>query len=372
MLHVAANEAVMRSALPGGPHSIGSPHLRVAGVSKRFGQMLAVDAVDLAIDRGEFVTLLGDSGCGKTTLLRMIAGFATPDGGRIWRGDTDVTHAPSASRRMGFVFQSYALFPTKTAAQNIGFAPRMAGRPRREVAQRVAELAAMVEIDRLLDRYPHELSGGQQQRVALARALAAEPEILLLDEPMSALDARIRAKLRTELRGLVDRLGMTALYVTHDQEEALALSDRVAVMRAGRIEQVGSPGEIYHRPRSRFVAEFIGTSNLLRGTVEAAGLSIHGALWPIGMNGARPGDRLDVLVRPEHLRLAAAGAPGGMSGVITGSTFLGAARRLTVRCDDGLELIVEEASTASAMPSGRVSIVADYAHVVPLAPEAAA
>ncbi len=395
MLHVAEKQAEKRSAHLGGLHSSGGlhpasgldpagglhssgglhplsgPHLRVEGVSKRFGEMLAVNAVDLAIGKGEFVTLLGDSGCGKTTLLRMIAGFATPDTGRIWRGDADVTHAPSASRRMGFVFQSYALFPTKTAAQNIGFAPKMVGRPRREVAQRVKELAAIVEIDRLLERYPHELSGGQQQRVALARALAAEPEILLLDEPMSALDARIRAKLRTELRGLVDRLGMTTLYVTHDQEEALALSDLVAVMRAGRIEQVGSPGEIYHRPRSRFVAEFIGTSNLLRGTVEAGGLRINGQLWPIGMNGARQGDKLEVLVRPEHLRLVADNQPG-MRGTITGSTFLGAARRLTVRCDDGLELLVEEASSASANRSGRVGIIADYAHVVPLEPEAAA
>jgi len=363
MLHVAANEAELRSA------PLSGPHLRVEGISKRFGDMLAVNAVDLAIDEGEFVTLLGDSGCGKTTLLRMIAGFATPDGGRIWRGGTDVTHAPSAHRRMGFVFQSYALFPTKTAAQNIGFAPRMAGRPRREVAQRVEELAAIVEIDRLLERYPHELSGGQQQRVALARALAAEPEILLLDEPMSALDARIRAKLRTELRGLVDRLGMTTLYVTHDQEEALALSDRVAVMRAGRIEQVGSPGEIYHRPRSRFVAEFIGTSNLLSGTVEAGGLRINGQLWPVATTGARPGETVCVLVRPEHLRLAADNQPG-MSGTITRSTFLGASRRLTVRCDDGLELVVDQASSASADPAGRVRIVPDYINVVPLEPEA--
>jgi len=383
MLHVATTEAGMRSARlgglhisgeqhatsgpdpAGGPHATGLPHLRVEGVSKRFGEMLAVDAVDLAIDKGEFVTLLGDSGCGKTTLLRMIAGFATPDGGRVWRGDTEVTHAPSASRRMGFVFQSYALFPTKTAAQNIGFAPKMAGRHRREVARRVEELAAIVEIDRLLDRYPHELSGGQQQRVALARALAAEPEILLLDEPMSALDARIRAKLRTELSGLVERLGMTALYVTHDQEEALALSDRVAVMRAGRIEQMGTPGEIYHRPRSRFVAEFIGTSNLLSGRVETGGLRINGVLWPIAANGAA-GERLTVLVRPEHLSLGAPDQPGAISGTITGSTFLGASRRLTVRCDDGPELIVEQPSSASAVPAERVGVIPDYAHVVPL------
>lgn len=365
MLRVAASEAEARSV------QVGGPHLRVESISKRFGDVLAVNAVDLAVEKGDFVTLLGDSGCGKTTLLRMIAGFAAPDGGRIWRGETDVTHAPSASRRMGFVFQSYALFPTKTAAQNIAFAPRMAGRPRREIADRVEALATLVEIDRLLDRYPHELSGGQQQRVALARALAAEPEILLLDEPMSALDARIRAKLRTELRGLVDRLGMTTLYVTHDQEEALALSDRVAVMRAGRIVQVGTPGEIYHRPRSRFVAEFIGTSNLLSGTVETGGLRINGSLWRVAVNGARHGETLTVLVRPEHLQVCPSREPGSISGVIIGSTFLGASRRLTVRCDDGLELLVEEASSASANPSGRVGILVEYAHVVPLEPEVA-
>ena len=364
MLDAAERKAEARSARSGGPH------LRVQGVSKRFGETLAVNAVDLAIDKGAFVTLLGDSGCGKTTLLRMIAGFATPDGGRIWRGDTDVTHAPSASRRMGFVFQSYALFPTKTAAQNIGFAPRMAGRRRSEVAARVEELATLVEIDRLLDRYPHELSGGQQQRVALARALAAEPEILLLDEPMSALDARIRAKLRTELRALVDRLGMTTLYVTHDQEEALALSDRVAVMRAGRIEQVGSPGEIYHRPRSRFVAEFIGTSNLLPGTVEANGVRIGGELWPVRVEGARPGDAVTLLVRPEHLHIAPAGGPGVLNGTVTRATFLGASRRLMITCDSGLELLVEEPSSATAGPAGRVGIRPDYAHVVPLDREA--
>ncbi|UXN67973.1 ABC transporter ATP-binding protein (plasmid) [Devosia neptuniae] len=320
----------------------GGPHLRVEKLSKSFGDTRAVDAVELSIAKGEFVTLLGDSGCGKTTLLRMIAGFTSPDTGRIWRQDADVTHMPPADRRMGFVFQSYALFPTKTAAQNIAFAPRMAGKRRAEVAQRVEQLATLVEIDRLLDRYPHELSGGQQQRVALARALAAEPEILLLDEPMSALDARIRAKLRSELRGLVDRLGMTALYVTHDQEEALALSDRVAVMRAGRIEQVGTPGEIYHRPRSRFVAEFIGTSNLMTGTVETGGLRINDLLWPVSVDGAKIGDLVTVLVRPEHLAIEPGGQSGSIAGTVVSATFLGPTRRLTIRCDDGLHILVEE------------------------------
>jgi ABC-type Fe3+/spermidine/putrescine transport system ATPase subunit len=342
-------------------------HLRVEGVTKTFGQTRAVDNVSLSIMAGDFVTLLGDSGCGKTTLLRMIAGFSTPERGRIWRGEDDVTHAPPAARRMGFVFQSYALFPTKTAGQNIAFAPRMAGRNGKQIKNRVEELAHLVEIDRLLDRYPHELSGGQQQRVALARALAAEPEILLLDEPMSALDARIRAKLRTELRNLVDRLGMTTLYVTHDQEEALALSDSVAVMRAGRIEQVGTPAEIYHRPRSRFVAEFIGTSNLLSGTVETGGLRINGALWPVPFPGSRAGDLASVLVRPEHLLIASEASPDAMAGTVTQSTFLGASRRLVVRCENGLVLLVEEASTQTDSRDGTVWVKPDWSHVVLLA-----
>jgi ABC-type Fe3+/spermidine/putrescine transport system ATPase subunit len=345
----------------------GGPHLRIEAVSKRFGTTQAVTAVDLSIDRGEFVTLLGDSGCGKTTLLRMVAGFTAPDSGRIWRQDTDVTHAAPARRRMGFVFQSYALFPTKTVAQNIGFAPRMAGLRRSEVADRVNDLATLVEIGDLLGRYPHELSGGQQQRVALARALAAEPEILLLDEPLSALDARIRAKLRTELRRLVDRIGMTALYVTHDQEEALALSDRVAVMRGGRIAQVGTPAAIYHRPRSRFVAEFIGISNLLTGVIGADGLQIDGALWPVPVDGTRAGHQMTVLIRPEHLTFADTGGVGTLAGTIIGVTFLGATRRITVRCHNGVELVVEESSTCPAhWPDRPVFLRPDYAHVVPL------
>lgn len=361
MLLAAGNRFGTRAALAGGPH------LRVSRVSKRFGDVVAVDEVDLAIAPGEFVTLLGDSGCGKTTLLRMIAGFTAPDSGHIWRHDTEVTRTAPADRRMGFVFQSYALFPTKTARQNIAFAPRMAGLARTEIARRVDDLAGLVEIGQLLDRYPHELSGGQQQRVALARALASEPEILLLDEPMSALDARIRAKLRLELRGLVDRIGMTALYVTHDQEEALALSDRVAVMRAGRIEQVGSPAEIYHRPRSRFVAEFIGTSNLLTGLVEPGGLRIAGALWPVRVAGTGTGEEVCVMVRPEHMALTATDTAETLAGEITGLTFLGSTRRLTVRCAGGPDLVIDEPSTGPArVVDARVFVRPDLAQVVPL------
>lgn len=351
-----------RSVHPGGSHLV------VEGLRKRFGDAVAVDHVDLAIGRGEFVTLLGDSGCGKTTLLRMIAGFTTPDAGRILCLDADVTHLAPAARRMGFVFQSYALFPTKTAAQNIGFAPRMARRPRAETRDRVRQLAEMVEIDTLLDRYPHELSGGQQQRVALARALASEPEMLLLDEPMSALDARIRAKLRTELRGLVDRLGITALYVTHDQEEALALSDRIAVMRAGRIEQVGTPHEIYHRPCSRFVAEFIGVSNILTATAADEGVLIDGKLWRLPMpTGLARGETVTLMIRPEHVLPSSPDEPGALVGTVQSVTFLGSTVRLAIDCANGLSIVAEHASTSHWATLGRhspVAVLADCRHLV--------
>ncbi len=324
------------------------PHLVVEGLAKRFGGFTAVDRVDLEIGLGEFVTLLGDSGCGKTTLLRMIAGFAAPDGGRILRHGEDVTYLAPAARRMGFVFQSYALFPTKTAEQNIAFAPRMAGRPRGEIRRRVRELAEIVEIDRLLDRYPHEMSGGQQQRVALARALAAQPEILLLDEPMSALDARIRAKLRAELRGLVDRLGITTLYVTHDQEEALAMSDRVAVMRAGRIEQIGTPNEIYHRPVSRFVADFIGVSNILNGTAATRGVVVNRALWDFALPGSvAEGQSVTIMIRPEHMLPCGFDDPGAICGTVEAVTFLGSTLRAVIKCPGNLKLIAEQPSTSA-------------------------
>jgi len=314
-------------------------------VVKRFGEVVAVSDVSLDIASGEFVTLLGDSGCGKTTLLRIIAGFAVADSGTVLRDGQDITFDAPADRRMGFVFQSYALFPTKTVAENIGFALKIAGRPGRALAERVRELARMMELESLLDRYPHELSGGQQQRVALARALAPNPSVLLLDEPLSALDARIRTRLRGEIRAIVDRLGVTALYVTHDQEEALALSDRIAVMRKGRIEQIGRPDDIYHRPASRFVAEFVGTANIVDGFIGESGIEASGRTWPARLPAsASRGARAAAVYRPEHLVPASPDA-ADFHGRVETRTFLGSTVRLRVSLPAGPDLIADCPST---------------------------
>ncbi|AEV15894.1 Spermidine/putrescine ABC transporter ATPase subunit [Thermus sp. CCB_US3_UF1] len=278
--------------------------VRLSGVRKRFGNVAALDGVDLEVHRGEFFSLLGPSGCGKTTLLRLLAGFDTPDAGRIEIAGRDMAGVPPYARPVNTVFQNYALFPHMTVEGNVAFGLRMQGLPPAEVRRKVAWALELVDLLGLERRYPRELSGGQKQRVALARALVLEPEVLLLDEPLSALDARLRQELRVELMQLQRRLGKTFIFVTHDQEEALVMSDRIAVMRAGRIEQLGLPDEVYERPRNRFVAEFLGRSNFLPARPHPMG-----AETPLGPLRLREPLRAEghLVIRPEKIRLYPAG-----------------------------------------------------------------
>jgi ABC-type Fe3+/spermidine/putrescine transport system ATPase subunit len=283
--------------------------LTLRGLRKSYGPHLAVDGVDLEVRRGEFVTLLGPSGCGKSSVLRLIAGLLDADAGDVIIDGAVVTAVPPHRRNIGLVFQSYALFPHMTVSENIAFGLRMQRLPKAAVVERVAEALRMVELSELDARYPRELSGGQQQRVALARAVVTRPKLLLLDEPLSNLDARLRDRLRVELRALQRRLGVTTLYVTHDQTEALALSDRIAVMHAGRIIEQGDPETVYRRPRNRLTAEFLGIANLLPARILSAnGRSCRAAtaLGDIELPaeaGLRPGAEALICLRPEDIQL---------------------------------------------------------------------
>ena len=318
--------------------------LNFQGVTKTFGDVTAVDDVSLDIASGEFVTLVGASGCGKTTLLRIIAGFTRPDKGVLSIDGKRVEGLPPSKREVGFVFQSYALFPTQTVAQNIGFSLSIRHRPKAEIAERVEELCALTQLAGMEDRYPHELSGGQQQRVALARALAPNPSILLLDEPLAALDAKIRAYLRAEIRAVVDRLGITTVYVTHDQEEALSISDRVAVMNEGRFLQVGAPMEVYLKPSGRFVASFIGTTNSLLGRPAGDGIvEIEGQPVEVRIPGALLGqESVTVSVRPENIGLSRPeSGSNALSGKLSSFSFLGQSIHAHVTTDGGQDLVVD-------------------------------
>jgi ABC-type Fe3+/spermidine/putrescine transport system ATPase subunit len=318
--------------------------LKLREITKTFGDVVAVDNVSMDIGSGEFVTLVGASGCGKTTLLRVIAGFTKPDKGGLTIDGRSVDNLTPSKREIGFVFQSYALFPTQTIAQNIGFSLNIRHKPKAEIAERVEELCNLTQLTGMKNRYPHELSGGQQQRVALARALAPNPSILLLDEPLAALDAKIRAHLRIEIRALIDRLGITTVYVTHDQEEALSISDRVAVMDYGKILQEGAPMDVYLRPTGNFVAQFIGSSNNLRGRVTDNGeVVVEGYRLHIEVPEALRGkDTCMVCVRPEHINLTRAGdQSGGIRGKLTAISFLGQTVRARVTTPDGTELQVD-------------------------------
>jgi putative spermidine/putrescine transport system ATP-binding protein len=314
--------------------------LEIEALNKAFGSHAVVRDVAMSIERGEFVSFLGPSGCGKTTTLRMIAGFEIPSSGSIRIDDREVTNLRPNQRNIGMVFQSYALFPNMTVGENVGFGLRVARRPASEIADRVAEMLALIKLPDLAGRYPYQLSGGQQQRVALARALAIKPQVLLLDEPLSALDAKIRVSLREEIRAVQRELGITTIYVTHDQEEALSMSDRIVVLSEGRIEQVGTPFDIYNHPRTRFVASFVGTLNVLQGEVidaEAGTIVIDGqqVQASVGFVGARAGDVRTVALRPEAATLGDTGdGTNRMTGKIEEVSFLGSVVRIRVRLGD--------------------------------------
>ncbi|HSB79985.1 MAG TPA: ABC transporter ATP-binding protein [Candidatus Methylomirabilis sp.] len=319
-------------------------YVELKGLTKSFAGKPAVRDFGLCMEQGEFVSLLGPSGCGKSTTLRMVAGFEEPDSGEVWLGGQNMLALPPHRRGMGMVFQSYALFPHLTAWNNVAFGLRIAGRPVAEIRRRVPELLELVGLSEAGGRYPRQLSGGQQQRVALARALAIEPRVLLLDEPLSALDAVVRVTLREEIRRIQSSLGITTLYVTHDQEEALAISDRVVVMRDGWVEQVGTPETVYAEPATRFVASFIGKMNQLTGILESAREGRvrwgdqHLAVPPAATARLDDGQAVMVLVRPEAITAAPADAVGPAEPVgenrvpasVEMVTFLGSVTRLSL------------------------------------------
>ncbi|MEN2737112.1 ABC transporter ATP-binding protein [Microbacterium sp. X-17] len=320
------------------------------GVVRDFGGGAGLAGFSLAASPGEFIALLGPSGCGKTTALRALAGLERVDSGRVLIDGRDVTDEPTNRRDLGMVFQSYSLFPHLTSGQNVEFGLRMRKVAGAERRRRAAEALDLVGLDHHADRYAHQLSGGQQQRVALARALVTEPRVLLLDEPLSALDAKVRVQLREEIRRIQTELGITTFFVTHDQEEALAVADRVAVMRAGAIEQIGTPEELYHRPATAFVAEFVGLTNRMPGTVADGVLRVLGQTAPLA--SPAPDGPVVAYVRPEDLLLATDGVPAE---VLT-TSFLGALRRTRVRLADGSEVAVQHAARDLPVAGERIHL----------------
>jgi putative spermidine/putrescine transport system ATP-binding protein len=348
-------------------------YLELRDLEKSFGGVLALDGLSLDLAAGELVSLLGPSGCGKTTALRIVAGFETPDRGGVVVDGRDMTRVPANRRDMGMVFQAYSLFPNMTALGNIQFGLRM-----REVAsadrkRRADELLELVGLSPHAGKYPHQLSGGQQQRVALARALAIQPKILLLDEPLSALDAKVRVTLRDEIRRIQSELGITTLFVTHDQEEALALSDRVGVMSDGRIEQLDTPARVYREPATPFVAQFVGVTNALDGLADGDGVLIGGHRLPASAAATHPhGAAVRLIVRPEEIGLSPVGNGGvasdsRLAGTIVTQSFLGAVMRLTVRLEgDGQVLRVDVPSREAERHASGSRVAIDLATRSPI------
>jgi spermidine/putrescine transport system ATP-binding protein len=341
------------------PDSAGMALLSIEGVTRRFGDFVAVDGVSLGIEAGEFFTLLGPSGCGKTTLLRMIAGFDLPDAGRILLKGEDLADRPPETRPVRTVFQSYALFPHMTVQGNVAFPLKMARTPAAEAGRKIAEALADVRLTGFNNRFPHELSGGQRQRVAIARALVTHPTVLLLDEPLAALDAKLREEMQIELINMQKEVGITFVYVTHDQTEALALSDRIAVMNHGKVEQVDAPDRLYGFPKTRFVADFIGTCNLLVGPVteRASGIVTLGVpdLGPVKVTTDAAPARAEgaVALRPEKVRLSAPGghapADNHFAGTVQSLLYHGDVTVYRVRGDHGHEIEALLANSGSGL-----------------------
>ena len=339
-----------------------APALSIRRLRKSFGAVVAVDEVSLDAAPGEFLSLLGPSGCGKSTVLRMVAGLVEPDGGQVVLAGEDITRVAVHRRNLGLVFQSYALFPHMTVLENVAFGLRRRAVGEAELRPRVERMLELVRLGPLGARYPRELSGGQQQRVALARALVTEPGVLLLDEPLSNLDALLRDEMRVELKRLQERLGTTMIFVTHDQAEALILSDRVVVMQAGRVEQIGRPEEVYRRPATPFVARFLGRANFLTGTVAGTGadgivVTVEGGLSVVA--GPRPGltagQRVQVAIRGENIRLELSGAgtdaANRFAATVVFHAFAGQAHHYVVQLADGREL--EVTAPGAALPLAR-------------------
>jgi iron(III) transport system ATP-binding protein len=340
--------------------------LRLAGITRKYGSFTAVDNIDLEVSDGEFVTLLGPSGCGKTTTLRMVAGFIAPDSGEIWFDDRRMTDVPPHRRNTAMVFQSYALFPHMSVAQNVAFGLKMRNLPAAEQAKRIDEALDMVSLRGLEARRPGQLSGGQQQRVALARAIVTRPDILLFDEPLSNLDAKLREKVRLEIRELQRRLDITTLYVTHDQAEALAISDRIVVMNGGRIEQIGDPGTIYRAPRSAFVADFLGAANIVNGQVAGGGVvDSPVGKFAVGDVSLSASGLVKLSWRPEDMKIAVDGSANIRDAVVRSVVFRGNFIELLVdaaghplRAQLDSDLSVREGDVLSfVVPASRIRVV---------------
>jgi iron(III) transport system ATP-binding protein len=347
--------------------------IRLDALVRTFGSVRAVDDISLTIEDGEFFTLLGPSGCGKTTLLRMIAGFCDVERGSIWFDDQRIDGLPAHRRNIGMVFQTYAIFPNMTVEQNVAYGLRVRKIEPQEIKRRVAEALQMVELPNYGARWPHEMSGGQLQRVAIARSLVINPTVLLFDEPLSNLDAQLRTHMRMEIRQLQKSLGLTAVYVTHDQEEALAISDRIAVLRHGKIEQIGTPEAIYHTPQTAFVGSFMGATNILSGVVSANNgamtvVTTGGTSLQVQGNVGTPGDRVLLSIRPETLRIVTGGIADALhlTARLTLREFLGPILRLHATLPDGTTIRVAtlgSQDTGSA-PGGELKLAYDPAQII--------